>query len=158
MQTTEWSSSALGANSSWRRRSEYVYPVLAPLHVGPTEKDTNMNNDRPRKGRGGTPTPVHEVKRLRESHEALRRRVGRLEDLVDSGPPNYTKLVGKAVKVLTPRGAKAVGTLIRIGKYNVDLKLSTPFSPNGGPPEFQEGEVITLSKGDISIIGESANG
>lgn len=109
------------------------------------------------KGRGkGVSTPRNELDDLRASHKKLKRDVAALREIVQTRDyrPEYARLEGKEIKALLTNKSRVVGELVKIDKYSLDLRLTKPFSQNGGKPEFRPGKVVTISKGDIAIIGE----
>ena len=90
----------------------------------------------------------------RDEFNHLRRRVGQLgERLDDTGETTWHRHVGSQIKAITSLG-RVTGELLRVGRFNILVRLSGPLlGKSGGAIEFTAGDEVTISKGDISVLG-----
>ena len=120
-----------------------------------------MNTKRTRGTPHGGNVPRHEFQALQQDHRRLSRDVKEIRTTLnakDNWPAYARSRIGKSVSVVTTSGARYIGILLWIDRYQLGLDLLAPFyragvDSAGGPPDFQVGDEVVLAKGDVSVVG-----
>jgi hypothetical protein len=105
--------------------------------------------------------PRHEFQALQQDHRRLSRDLKELRTTLNSNDnwPAYARSkIGEPVSIVTASGARCIGILLWIDRYNLGLDLLRPYyragaDSGGGPADFQTGDEVVLAKGDVSVIG-----